>query len=39
MVARRKEFSLDDGETKLESWRNTVTARPHDYENYTPPKS
>jgi hypothetical protein len=36
---RREEFALDNGETKLESWRHTITARPHDYENYTPPNS
>jgi hypothetical protein len=28
------DFDVEKGETKLEDWQQTVTARPHDYENY-----
>jgi hypothetical protein len=31
---RDTDFGVEFGETKLEDWQHTVTARPHDYENY-----
>jgi hypothetical protein len=36
---RREEFGVDNGETKLEHWKKTYTVRPHDYEDYRPPKT